>query len=133
MRSSPSASPKRLARAIRARREDLGLTQEGAAERCGVSARFLRRLEAGNAGVSFEVVERIVAGLDWTWALLGQQMAPAGAQQRRQVRDGAPQAVHDLLETAWRNGGGRDKAALAQVLKRFSVGPQPAHGRDSDD
>jgi transcriptional regulator with XRE-family HTH domain len=130
MKSSRSASQQRLALAIRARRTDLGLTQEGAAERGAVSVRFWRRLEAGNVGVSFEVVERIVAGLDWTWALLGQHLA-TGAVAKRPIRDGAPQAVHDVLEAAWRSSGRRDRAALTQLLKRFSTGTRPAHGRGS--
>lgn len=45
---------KRLARATRRERRRLGLTQEEAAERAGIAARQLQRIEAGdvNAGLS---------------------------------------------------------------------------------
>jgi len=120
MRSNLSRSQPRLALAIRTRRADLGLTQEGAAERCGVSARFWRRLESGSVGVSFEVVERIVTGLDWSWAILGRRMASGRTVGKRSGGDGLPKAIHDLLVAAWGSSGSRDRTAITQVLKRFS-------------
>ena len=57
----------RLGPAIRARREQLELTQESAAARSDLSVRFWRDLEASKpATVGLDVIERLIEGLNWS-------------------------------------------------------------------
>ena len=55
---------RKLGRAIRARREALGLSQEAAAHEAGISARYYADVERGTRAVSVEVAGRIARALD---------------------------------------------------------------------
>ncbi len=52
-----------LARNVRAARARLGLTQEQAAEACGLAARHLQRIEAGTENSTFTTLARLSDGL----------------------------------------------------------------------
>ena len=54
----------RLARNIRARRTDLGLTQEELAERCGLHRTYLGNVERAERNVSLAILEALATGLD---------------------------------------------------------------------
>lgn len=54
---------KRLARNLRRRREQLGLTQEAAAKRIGIVTRHLQKLEAGDVNVTLRTLVRVARGL----------------------------------------------------------------------
>ena len=105
----------RLASAIRERREELRLTQEAAAERCGLSARYWRDLEGSRRSVRLEVVERIVGGLGWSWMDLVGQIEPAQSG----VGD-APAGAHRQLDAAWREGTSRERALITLLLRHLS-------------
>lgn len=101
----------RLGPAIRARRAQLDLTQEAAADRCNVSVRFLRDLEAAKpATVGLDVIERLVDGLDWSWAEVVAAIAP-------EKESDTPAAVRRLLDEAWRRATARERDVVAAGLR----------------
>ncbi|WP_456696856.1 helix-turn-helix domain-containing protein [Aeromicrobium sp. P5_D10] len=55
-----SAASARLGENVRTWRKLLNLTAEELADRAGISAPALRRIESGNPGVSFETVARVL-------------------------------------------------------------------------
>jgi len=55
---------RKLGRAIRARREALGLSQEAAAHDAAISARYYADVERGTRAVSVQIACRIAAALD---------------------------------------------------------------------
>lgn len=57
---------RKLGRAIRARRETLGLSQEAAAHEADISARYYADVERGTRAVSVDVACRIAGALDTT-------------------------------------------------------------------
>jgi XRE family aerobic/anaerobic benzoate catabolism transcriptional regulator len=59
-----------LGAAVRARRNELGLTMRALAERAGVSARFLVQLESGDGNISVARLEDVAEGLATTGAHL---------------------------------------------------------------
>ncbi len=110
-RMDPKEVQKRLAAALRSRREELGLTQEEAAEKCGVSTRYWRDLEAAVPSVSLEVADKIFVGLGWSWSdvptLLGRRVPPTTA----------PRSVHDLLDQAWQRLTPRERQHFTGNLR----------------
>ncbi len=104
----------RLARAVRSRREALGLTQEAAAERCGVSVRYWRALEAAKPAVSLDVADKVLVGLDWSWHDLADQLEPAGT--------GVPPGLGRQVERAWTRATAREKELLQGVIKVLGQG-----------
>lgn len=107
----PKEVQKRLAAALRSRRAELGVTQETAAEKCGVSTRYWRDLEAAVPSVSLAVADKILAGLGWSWSdvptLLGRRIPPVIA----------PRSAHDLLDQAWQRLLPRERQQLAASLR----------------
>lgn len=59
-------TPKDLARLVRSRRKELGLTQAELAELAGVSARFVFDLEAEKPAVAFDLVRSVAKTLGLT-------------------------------------------------------------------
>lgn len=59
---SPAA--KTFGNRVRARRTELGLSQEAAAERCGVHWTFLGQVERGQRNLSLHNILKLAAGLD---------------------------------------------------------------------
>ena len=53
----------RFGDAVRDRREEMGLTQEGLADRAGVHRTYLSDIERGSRNVSLINIERLAAGL----------------------------------------------------------------------
>ncbi len=104
---------KRLAAAVRLRREELGLTQEQAAERSGLSVRYWRELESARPAVGVDVIEDVLAGLGWSWPDLAAHLA--GGARPRNAGD-APRAVHALLDRAWKRAEGRERHILEAIL-----------------
>lgn len=101
----------RLGAALRARRELLGLTQEQAAEGAQLSVRYWRSLEAGQPAVALEIVERVIASLDWTWSALGDALSPETRGS------GAPAGPHRLLDEAWRQATPREREIVHGTLR----------------
>jgi transcriptional regulator with XRE-family HTH domain len=62
-RSRPDVR-ERFGDAVRSRREALGLTQEGLAEKAGIHRTYLSDVERGTRNVSLVNVERLARGLD---------------------------------------------------------------------
>ncbi|WP_395242742.1 helix-turn-helix domain-containing protein [Agromyces sp. MMS24-K17] len=60
---SPEASALRVGRALRARRKELGATQEELAELAGVSTRFIGALERGKPTARFDHVAAVALAL----------------------------------------------------------------------
>ena len=52
-----------VARAIRRRRREMGLTQAGLARELGVSQQWVSRLEEGASGYSFRTLQRVAGAL----------------------------------------------------------------------
>ncbi len=60
----PVHDPRALGLAVRERRRELGLSQQGLAERIGVSRQWVIDLEAGKERVELGLVMRALRGLD---------------------------------------------------------------------
>ncbi len=72
---------RRLGEQIRALREERGLTREQVAERTGLSAVYIKKLEAGErTSPSFSVLERIARALG---ATLEVSLRPKGGRHGR--------------------------------------------------
>lgn len=111
----------RLGAAIRARRELLRLTQEEAAEGAQLSVRYWRSLEAGQPAVALEVVERVIASLNWSWSALGDALSP------ETHGSGAPAGPHRLLDEAWRQATPREREIVHGALRAIA-GPKRKKG-----
>lgn len=63
---APPVSPtaQRFGERVRDRRNELGLTQEAAAPRCGVHWTFLGQVERGQRNLSLHNIVKIATGLD---------------------------------------------------------------------
>src|SRR5262245_10465748 len=95
MATSAADVQKRIAAALRRRRTELELTQEQAAEKCGVSVRYWRDLEAGAPSVSLEVADKLLSGLGWSWGDMPMLLGRKGATTT------APRQAHELLDRTW--------------------------------
>lgn len=72
MEVSVNSSPS-LARSLRDRRKQLGLTQQDAAELAGVSVRFVHDCEAGKATVQLDRLQALASALGLTLTLTVRQ------------------------------------------------------------
>jgi transcriptional regulator with XRE-family HTH domain len=59
-----------LRRNLHRLRTAAGLSQEGLAEKAGISPRYLQMIEAGNFGCSLAVLIRLRRALNVSWAVL---------------------------------------------------------------
>lgn len=59
-----SVTAQRFGERVRDRRNELGLSQEAAAPRCGVHWTFLGQVERGQRNLSLHNITKIAAGLD---------------------------------------------------------------------
>jgi transcriptional regulator with XRE-family HTH domain len=71
-----SESTRELGRRIRARREELGKSQERLAEACGLHWTFVGQVERGRRNLSFHNLLRIAAALNLDPADLVRGLAP---------------------------------------------------------
>ena len=108
---------RRLATALRERREELQLTQERAAERSGVSVRYWRDLEAAKPDVSMGVLDGLLHGLEWSWHDLADRIAPT-----RPAQSVAPATV-DLFDRAWKRATLRERRAVTAQLQVLAGSP----------
>lgn len=120
MVSEKNGFRRRLAVAIKERRAALGLTQEEAADRCGLSTRFLRHVEAAHGGISFEAVVGIMTGLEWSWEEL--DLALQGRRPCREPPGAAPHA-HRLLDTVWKQANEPDRRMIVRLLTHLTRRP----------
>jgi hypothetical protein len=92
----------------------LGLTQEEAAARSHVSPRYWRRLEDRDEppAASIEVVEQLLAGLDWSWSELIEAIGHERVRAEEQI-DGAER----LFRAAWRKATSREREMVTAVLQ----------------
>ncbi len=67
----------RFGDAVRARREELGLTQEELAERAGIHRTYLSDVERGTRNVSLVNVERLAEALSLSLPELFERVAPS--------------------------------------------------------
>ncbi len=96
--------------AARDARKVLGLTQEDAAERIGVSAEFYARIERGNALPSVPTLSRIANSLQVSAdILLG-------------FRDGAPSALH-ISQTKAAPETTEDSPEMRRLMRRLRKAP----------
>ena len=58
---------KEMGKRVAQRRKELGLTQEKAAERCGLSQQFFASIETGGKNVRGESLLKLAMGLDISW------------------------------------------------------------------
>jgi transcriptional regulator with XRE-family HTH domain len=120
-----STARKLLGEALRVRREELGLTQETAASRCGLSTRYFRELEAGRPSLRLEIVARIVAGLEWSWSEIARCLSPPASRSVATQGDegGAPREVHRLLDQGWKQSTVRERSLVERVLQTLAKSP----------
>ncbi len=111
---TPKETRARLAEALRARRDELHITQEVAAVRCNVSVRYWRAVEAGRPSLRFEILQKIVDGLGWSWYDFAQVMS--GPPPSRE----APSSVHRQVDEVWKGGAGPARTALASLLEALA-------------
>ena len=100
----------RFARAVRTRRDALGLTQEEAAGRSDLNVRYWRDIEAARPAPGLESIEHILTALEWSWHDLADALAP------KEVA-GAPTATHRLLDEAWRRSSAREREPVMAGLR----------------
>lgn len=81
--------------------------------------RSWRDLEAGKTAVGLDVVEKVIAGLDWSWADVVSSLAPASDD------DMPPVAVRHLFEESWRRATPRERE-LVQASLRVLASGRPA-------
>ncbi|MCC7536920.1 MAG: helix-turn-helix transcriptional regulator [Deltaproteobacteria bacterium] len=106
-----------LATALRSRREELGLTQDAAAERCGINARYWRQIETGKHSPTFDVLDNALQALEWTWPDLAEHLHPARRSEKH-----APAATHRLLDEAWAAADKKDRELLRAALRTVELG-----------
>lgn len=107
---APADIKARFARSLRARRDGLRLTQEEAAHRCRLNVRYWRALEAGRSVPGLDTLDRILAGLEWSWHDLADQVEPSS------LNKGAPARLHRQLNTGYLSGTARDRDVLTAIL-----------------
>jgi transcriptional regulator with XRE-family HTH domain len=112
---APSGIRHRIAVALRSRREELGLTQEAVAGGCGMSARYLRSLEAGTSAASVEALHRLLDALQWSWIEIGERLSEPAAKNSKV----APVALHRSLDLAWARQDAREGEILRKILAAF--------------
>ena len=78
---------KRFGGLVQAHRRHAGLTQEALAEKAGISADMISKIEGGTTGARFPVIERIARALDVDPAELFSADIPKGALDRRSLHD----------------------------------------------
>jgi transcriptional regulator with XRE-family HTH domain len=112
---------KRLGQAVLARRGQLDLTQEEAAARAKISVRSWRDLEAGKTAVRLDVVEKVIEGLEWSWADVVDSLAPTAED------DLPPIAMRHLFEESWRRANPRERELVQASLRVLATG-RPSDG-----
>lgn len=111
---TPPPIRRQLAAILRARREELGLSQEAAAGQCEMSPRYLRSLEAGRSAVSMETLSRLLTAFDWTWTDIAERLSPGKGEPPA----GSP-AAHGLLDKVWGNASPREREIIKRILASF--------------
>lgn len=107
----------RFGRAIRERREQLGLTQETAAHDAGLSPRYWRSLEAEEPSAGLEIVEKVLTALSWTWKDLNDILSPVETNDVE-----PPTRVRSLLGEAWRRATPREREMVQATLRVLASG-----------
>lgn len=64
---------RRLAAAIRARREALKFSQEAFADAIGMHRAYYSQIERGEKNITIQTLARVAAGLKWDIAMLAKQ------------------------------------------------------------
>jgi len=80
-RDSPAERLERLGAAIRALRERRQFTAAEVADRAGVTANLVRRMESGTANPTVRTLVRVIAGMDASFADLAEIYDELGAVQ----------------------------------------------------
>lgn len=84
----PSPDPQvALGRAIRLRREELGLEQQAVALDANVRASWLSHIESGRQNPSWGTVDRIARALGWSIAQLAQLAEQLETEERRPTNE----------------------------------------------
>lgn len=98
---SPSAEQKRLAQAVLARREELGLTQEEFAERAGLALKTIQRVELGQVVPRTKTFRGLDDGAAWSSgsarAVFRDGRGPVPQQAKRQL---TPEAQREEIMRA---------------------------------
>ena len=106
----------RLGAAILDRRILVRLTQEGAAGAAGISVRSWRDLEAGKTAVSLDVIEKIIKGLDWSWADVFAVVSGGKPESE------TPIEARRLMDEAWRRATPREREVVMAGLRVLAGG-----------
>ena len=77
-KKGPADVRERFGRAVKGRREELGLTQEDLADRAGIHRTYLSDVERGARNLSLVNVERLALALTLTLAELFARVDPGG-------------------------------------------------------
>lgn len=93
MRISP-APQLALGRAIRLRREEIGLTQEALADAADLDATSVRGLERGIANPTWDVADRIARALGLALHELAQRADELETNDRRPTNQSLPRESH---------------------------------------
>ncbi len=106
----------RLGAAILDRRILVGLTQEGAAGAAYISVRSWRDLEAGKTAVGLDVIEKVIKGLDWSWADV------LTIVSGNKTDSETPIDVRRLMDEAWRRATPREREVVIAGLRVLAGG-----------
>jgi transcriptional regulator with XRE-family HTH domain len=135
---APSGRP--FGRHVRSLRRARGMTQEVLAERCGLSADTIRRLEHGSFSPSLDTLRKLVAGLDITLTTLfeGYEMCERnGARELIDLIAGrAPWLLAlatRMLRTLFDGLAGVAESTGSVPTSLIGPPPDPDDGEESDD
>ncbi|HET7501825.1 MAG TPA: hypothetical protein VFK02_12500 [Kofleriaceae bacterium] len=81
--------------------------------------RSWRDLEAGKTNVGLDVIEKVIGGLDWSWADVMSSLAPMPDD------DVPPVAVRHLFEESWRRATPRERELVQASLRVLASGRPP--------
>ncbi len=84
---APMSAGKRFGQHIRALRRARGLTQEGLAERSGLSADTIRRLEHGSFSPSLATLRKLCVGFELLLSTLFESFELGERNERRELMD----------------------------------------------
>jgi transcriptional regulator with XRE-family HTH domain len=79
-----------LGRAIRLRREELGLEQQAVAFDAGVEPSWISHIESGRQNPAWGTVDRIARALGWSIAQLAQRADELETEDRRPTNEPLP-------------------------------------------
>ncbi len=120
---------------IRARRAELGLTQEDLARALGISYQQVQKYETGgnriSAGRLFEIAQRLGAPVGYFFE--GLPEAPLEAAEDKRVHGGTQRALIELVQNFNAMAHPRVRTAVSGLMKSLAAWPPVRRGESEDE